>query len=136
MAAPRTADEALEDLAKAATGLLFPSETDAPLLPYRFRGAGEPTPETLLAAEGRDGETPVEITEVEDFFEGLTEPRDGASSDEEDEAERWQALEDTLAETLEDTRVLRVGEVDVDAYVLGRHASGAWIGLKTRLVET
>ena len=29
-----------------------------------------------------------------------------------------------------------VGEVDVDVYVLGRHASGEWLGLRTHAVET
>lgn len=135
MADARTADEALEDLAKAATGLLFPSETDAPLLPYRFPREGEPTAASLLQTEGRDAETPVEIEEVEEFFEGLTDPGGDASPEEQVEAARWRVLVEGLA-TLEDARVLRVGAVDVDAYVLGKHGSGAWIGLKTRLVET
>jgi hypothetical protein len=123
-------------LARASSGLLFPSESDAPLTPYRWRGPGEPSPGALLAAEGFAPGTLVETVAVEDFFAGVTEAREGADAADRAEADRFRALVDLLARDLAGLRAYRVGVVDVDAFVLGRHPSGAWLGLRTHLVET
>jgi hypothetical protein len=125
-------------LATATTGLLFPSESDSPLTPYTWtaQGVAPPSPEALREALGRPPETRVEIEEAEDFFEGLTEPRRGATAEEKAEAARFRALARLLEQQLTDLRVYRVGEVDVDIYLLGHHPSGAWLGLRTHAVET
>ena len=130
------APDALDALADAASGLLFPGESDAPLTPYRWAGTAAPTPEALLQAEKRAPETPVETVEVADFFGGLTTPRAGASEAERTEAARWRALVALLGERLQDLRVYRVGAVDIDAFILGRDPAGVWLGLRTHLVET
>jgi hypothetical protein len=41
-----------------------------------------------------------------------------------------------LKAELTDLRVYRVGSTDIDVYILGKHPSGAWLGLKTKVVET
>lgn len=123
--------DVLEALAEAASRLWFPSESDAPLTPYLWPGARKPTPGALLRAEGHPPGTPVEIVKLEELFDALTAPRPGAT-----DTARWRALVDLLETHLEGLRVYRIGAVDVDAYVLGRHRSGAWLGLKTHLVET
>jgi hypothetical protein len=131
-----SADETLVAIAEAARGLLYPSETDAPLEAYRFPAREEPSPEALLRAEARDPGTPVEEASVEDFFAPLVTPREGATEAEIEDARRWTALLVLLARELADLRVYRVGAVDIDAFVIGKHEQGAWIGLRTRLVET
>lgn len=123
-------------LGRAAAGLLFPSESDAPLTPYRWAGAGEPTPAALREALALAPETPVETVTARDFFAGVTEAPEGASAEERAQAARFHALVELLSGALADLRVYRVGAVDVDAFVLGRHPSGAWLGLRTHLVET
>jgi hypothetical protein len=125
----------LSSIEEAARGLLFPSESDRPLVPYRF-GLEEPTPEAVLRARGLPAETPVEEISVASFFEGVTEAPEGAPAEEDATAERFRALVALLERELAELRVLRVGKVEIDALVLGRHPSGQWIGVSTQLVET
>jgi len=125
----------LSSFEEAARGLLFPSESDRPLLPYRF-GPEEPTPEAVLRARGLPAGTPVEEVSLASFFEGVTQAPEGAAAEEDATAERFRALVALLERELTELRVLRVGKVDIDALVLGRHPSGEWIGLSTQLVET
>jgi hypothetical protein len=127
--------QALSSIEEATRGLLFPSESDRPLVPYRF-GPEEPTPEAVLRARGLPPETPVEEVSVASFFEGVTQAPEGAAAEEDATAERFRALVALLERELSELRVLRVGKIEIDALVLGRHASGEWIGLSTQLVET
>jgi hypothetical protein len=134
----QTPTEFLTALGEAASGLLFPSESDYPLTPYRWVGDGdtEPTPEALLQAEGRPADTHVETRTVEELFGPLIEAREGWNEEERAEAERYRAIVLLLEAGLRELRVLRVGKIDIDVYVLGQHASGEWLGYKTRVVET
>lgn len=123
-------DDILDRIAAAADGLYYPSERDAPLVPHRWPGADEPTADTVCA------DATVEELTLEDFFEGLTEPEQSDGAEDLSEAAAWQALKETIERELEDVRVYRCGEVDVDVYVVGRAPSGAWLGLSTHTVET
>jgi hypothetical protein len=129
-----TDDDVLQTITAAGSGLSYPSERDAPLLPYRF--AGEPTAAALLAAEGKPPSTHVEEETLDAFLEGLLDAGPDASEVDRRDASAWRALKETIERELTDVRVYWVGEVDVDAYVLGRAPSGAWLGLKTHAVET
>jgi hypothetical protein len=164
--AGRTTNEVLARLEEAASGLLVPSETDAPLTPFRWTGeavtgvgsaagdasaggavkdasasvatsgavsGAEPSRDTILSSTGKDAATPVEAISADDFFAPFTEEREGEDPS---DAKRFQALKELLSKELTDLRVLRVGSADIDVYILGRHASGEWLGLKTRVVET
>ncbi|MDI1480252.1 nuclease A inhibitor family protein [Polyangium sp. y55x31] len=118
----------MQSIEEAAAGLLFPSESDFPIEAYRF-GEEEPSPAAVLQARGLPPETPVEQTTVASFFEGLVEGDD-------DSAGQFRALVDLLQRELSDLRVYRAGKVDIEAFVLGRHPSGVWLGVTTKLVET
>jgi len=118
----------LQSLAQATSDLLYPSETDAPVEPYRF-GDEAPTPRTLLGALELAPDTPVEEASASSFFEGLVEGDD-------ESAARFRELQAILDRELTDLRSYRAGKVDIDAIVLGRDASGAWIGVRTKIVET
>lgn len=131
-----SAESTLKSLEQAAAGLLFPSESDYPLTPFRYGGQGEPTAAGLLAAEGKPEETAVEEIPLEELFDGVTADIEGADEAEKAETERWRALVALLRADLGDLRVYRVGAIDIDVYVLGRHASGEWLGLKTKVIET
>ena len=128
----------LDTLAKATAGLLFPSESDAPLTPYTFPGAPgtEPTPAALLAAEHLPSDTPVETITVADLFDPFAQAADGATAEDKAEAARYRAIADLLAQEPSELRVFRVGKVDIDVYILGKDPKGTWLGLKTHVVET
>lgn len=128
-------EELLASLEEAAQPLLFPSESDHPLQPFRWDGDA-PSPEALRAAQGAAAEAPVEVTTVGDFFAPVLEPAEEAGDAALADAGRFRRLVALLEDHLTDLRVYRVGSVDIDVYVLGRHPSGAWLGLRTKVVET
>ncbi|WP_437817195.1 nuclease A inhibitor family protein [Sorangium sp. So ce1078] len=134
-AEPASPEALLASLAEAAQNLLFPSESDHPLEPFRSRGDAS-SPAGLRAAEGLDAETPVEVTTPGDFFAPVLEPPEDAGEAALAEAERYRRLAELLERHLTDVRVYRVGRVAIDVYILGRHPSGAWLGLRTKVVET
>ncbi|MDQ3743999.1 MAG: nuclease A inhibitor family protein [Acidobacteriota bacterium] len=41
-----------------------------------------------------------------------------------------------LEENLTDLKAYRVGLINIPVYVVGRSASGNWLGVSTRVVET
>jgi hypothetical protein len=120
----------LAELTAATEGLLFPSETDAPVTPFEWAGPGEPTPQAVCAANGIARGAPVEASSLEAELGPLSGDDGG------DDAPRWRALSSLLGSKLEDVRVLRVGGPDVLIVIVGRAASGAWLGVTTRAVET
>jgi hypothetical protein len=130
-----TKAELLSRIEDAASGLLYPSESDFPLIPLVFASpdGAEPTPEALLHAEGLSPNTPVEAVSLAELFEPLMEEREGENGT---DATRFRALFELLSSELADIRVLRIGSVNIDIHVLGRQASGEWIDLKTKAVET
>lgn len=135
---PKPATPLLQTLGKVTFGLLFPSESDAPLTPYTFPGpkGTEPTPAALLAAEHLPSDAPVETITVADLFDPFAQAGDDASDEDKAEAARYRAIVDLLSRELTDLRVFRVGRVDIDVYILGKDPSGNWLGLKTHVVET
>ena len=127
-----TAPSLLDRIEELSRGLLFPSESDFPYTPLSW-GAGEPTPEAVIAALGLAEGTPIEVVTVAELFAPLMDVTAGAS---EEEATRYRALVALFETELEGARALRVGAVDIDIHVLGRDPTGTWIGLKTHAVET
>src|SRR5262245_51266238 len=128
--------ELVHALAQATDGLLLHSESDAPIVPYRWPASVEPSPEALLKAEGRTADEPVEVETVHELFDPRTEEQSFWNDDDRAEAARYKALVALLEEALTDLRVLRIGKASITVFVLGRHASGDWMGVSTRLVET
>lgn len=125
----------LQSIENASRGLLYPSESDFPIEPIEF-GEEEPTPEALLALRKLPSETRVDDPTLDAIFEGLTDVFEEASDDEQATSKRFQALKSLLEDNLEDIRIYRLGEVDMEIFVLGRHASGKWMGIRTNVVET
>ena len=125
------ADDAAAAIQRAAAGLEYPSESDAPFDPVRWDpAAGDPSPATVgaLGGKGKRKARPVEDVPVDEFFAALADTDDGV---------KFKALEEALRKVLSDLRVYRVGgRPKVDLYVLGRAASGEWLGLHTTSVET
>jgi hypothetical protein len=125
--APLQPDD-LKALREAAKGLTYPSETDAPFDVLVAAGDAKPasSPEELVARLG-GASGKVEEVPVDKFFGEL---------DATDDVQRYRALRRVLESTLSGLRVLRVGSVKLDVYVIGRTRSGVWAGLHTTSVET
>ena len=125
----------IQTIEDAARGLLFPSESDFPIEPFSY-GDQEPTAATLLAQRGLAADTPVEQAGLGDFFAGLTDAPEDASDADKASAERFRALMNVLEKNVDDARMYRLGKVDIEVVVVGRHASGTWLGVRTNVVET
>src|SRR5262245_24219710 len=74
-------DPVLDALKKASKGLLFPSETDAPLEPFVWEDGGDKLTEGhVLKLAGTDEGTTVEQTSLEELFRTVP-PEDKAKFD-------------------------------------------------------
>ncbi len=113
---------------KAATdGLSLPSESDEPIAAIRWDHTGTPTESDILRLSGHKPGDRVETTDLADIF------RDAVAGD---DAAKFQKLIKLLQGSLTDLRVYRIGDVEKDVYILGRDPAGAWLGLKSKVVES
>ncbi|MBM7841726.1 nuclease A inhibitor family protein [Herpetosiphon giganteus] len=124
------AETSLENITAAADGLQMMSETDAPFTPYTWDAATPFSPEAL--ANGQ----PIQTISLEQFFKNATTPQDGDGEAEKATVSQFQKLVEVLKAELSDIQVYRVGEINIDAYILGKDSAGNVVGLKTQLVET
>jgi hypothetical protein len=129
-------EQMLKELATAAEGLLFMSETDAPFAPVHWSWQGELTPDAVRRLSGHKEATPVEVVSADDFFRVAVSEPDWKGADELATARRYQSLLRLLHERLTDVRAYRVGQIALDVYIVGRAPGGDWLGLSTRVVET
>jgi Nuclease A inhibitor-like protein len=125
------ADDAATAIQKASAGLLYPSESDAPFDLVRWdQTGGTPSPATVaaLGGKGKKKARPVDEVSPDEFFAALAET---------DDAAKFKTLEQALRKSLADLRIYRMGgSAKVDIYILGRAATGEWLGLHTTSVET
>ncbi|MGE0784181.1 MAG: nuclease A inhibitor family protein [Sandaracinaceae bacterium] len=109
----------------AAAGMWFTSESDYPLTAVTF--ATPQTTSTILPTLGLPPSTPVETQTVDRFFTQL-----GYSNDEAAVA----ALRTLLESDLRDIRVIRVGRIQIQVYVIGTTTCGGAAGFSTVSIET
>ena len=118
-------DDVLISLRQASKGLLYPSESDEPFSAFVWN-ATEHDAVRQIAALGKRI-SPLSETTLDDFFAELMTGDDG---------DQLQQLRATLESRLSGTRVLRIGEVEVEIYVIGKNVAGDWAGVCTVSIET
>lgn len=142
MAASQTANKGgsvakiLRDLERLGEGLLFPSESDYPLEPFAWRSAKPFSAEALLRECGYPEGTAVEVVEVDYFFRNVILDQEWHTPEDRENVRRFRKLLAYLKSELAGVSVYRVGEVSIDAYILGESPDGHVIGLKTTVIET
>ena len=120
-------DAVLDALKQASHGLLFPSETDAPLEPFAWEGSAKLTKDRLRQRAGAGPDTSVEQTTLDDLL--ATVPQE--------DKPKFDALRQALAGQLSGVKVYKVGdEAEKQAFVARKTSDGKWVGLKTTVVET
>ncbi len=119
-------DPVLSILQKAAQGLVFVSDTDAELEPFVWDETGDLTDDRLNELTGHEADTPVEQTTLDKFFRPVPAGK----------KKQFQDLAKTLKDNLSDIRVYKLGEVEMDVYIVGKSKAGRWAGLKTSVVES
>ncbi|WP_071885917.1 nuclease A inhibitor family protein [Hymenobacter sedentarius] len=124
------------ELKKQVDGLMFMSESDAPLEAVAYAApGGELSDAALLKAVGEPAGSKVETVELTQFLRNHT--ADNGVLGDEKLANRYKALQMFMKQELDGTKVYRVGTgPQVHAYALGRTADGTLAGFKTVLTET
>ncbi|MBW4485092.1 MAG: nuclease A inhibitor family protein [Tildeniella torsiva UHER 1998/13D] len=118
----------------AMGGLFYPSESDALVSLVIYADALPDT--TALGQKLGAGEANLQIQPAEAFFRPVLNNPYWASEQGGHLAQKYANLRDVLETHLEDLKTIRIGEVNVTVYLLGRHSSGCYLGACTHVVET
>lgn len=129
--------DAADALKKASQGLTYESETDAPFTVFAWKVAGGRLTRKRLLELGNQGlRTPVEELTLDDFFGDLTQDAGWHGPQEKADAQKYRQLLRTINEQLSGAKVYKVGDTQKTIYIVGKTASGDWVGLQTKAVET
>ncbi|MBK7391997.1 MAG: nuclease A inhibitor family protein [Chloracidobacterium sp.] len=123
-------------LATACDGLIYISETDAPVTPFFGSAAEVVTGETILRQANLPGDSPISELSLNAFFGRLTQIMDWYGDVEKLRAKKFSELHKLLGENLSDPKVFRVGRVQVDIFAVGIDKDGCVAGVRTKAVET
>ncbi|HEX8213013.1 MAG TPA: nuclease A inhibitor family protein [Longimicrobium sp.] len=123
-------------LERAAEGLVYTSEGDAPFEWVELGAAQALTPEGFRALAGAAPGARVQEVPLDRFFAGHIEESDPGDPAAQALRERYEALREALRDSLAEVRVFRVGEVEIRCYVVGRTPGGTTVGLVTTAWET
>jgi hypothetical protein len=123
-------------LDQAADGMTYMSESDYPLTYVGWDGQGAPTVDKLKTLLDIDADTLVEEYSFAEMMDSLGEAYDPDDPYIVEYAARFRALREVMEANLTDLTVIRVGEISIDVYFVGKSACGDLVGLKTTSIET
>ncbi len=123
-------------LETAADGMLYMSESDYPLTYVGWAGEGAPTVAKLSALLSVPAGTLVEEYAFSELMDRLGEAYDPGDPYIVEYAAKFRALREVMEANLTDLTVIRVGEISIDVYFVGRSSCGDLVGLKTTSIET
>lgn len=136
---PTSENKSFHDLINPLlTGLFYPSESDEPIEPVTcYLNQAEP----LTDSQIKDWlllppSVYVEETPEDEFWEPVITEQDWYGDEEKARTAQFQQLKKVVDEALTGRQVFRVGETEIDVYLLGRRAEGERVGLKTTVVQT
>lgn len=130
--------ELIDSLQKLCVGLLYPSESDAPIEVYHWDTAekGAISDDNIAFELGHPEDVLISESDAEEFFEGVTEIYEWHTPEEVEETKQYQELRDVFISNVTKPRQLWFGENKVDVLVFGRTVNGDYVGLKTFIIET
>lgn len=123
------------ELVDACRGLVFISETDADIEPFVCGETRSRSLRSYLDALQVDGKA-VEEVPFANFFDRLTTEKDWHRALDKKRTRQFSKLREVLEESLVDLRVIRVGRIRIDIYIVGIDANGRLAGVKTNAIET
>ena len=133
----KTSLDVVETLRKASEGLQFMSESEYPFAVFLWSGQTKvPLITEIVQQTGHNQGTPTEIVELNEFFQPATQEPDWYSSAEKATAQKYQNLVKTIESNLSDIKVYRIGEAEIDVYIVGKANSNDLAGLSTKVIET
>lgn len=120
--------EAITALTAATHGLIYLSETDAP-----FEVLSGSTSEQLIPAPPG---TPTETRAIDAFFGPLAKAEPWHDVQGKAAVLRYRLLQQFFTQQLKAAKVVRLGHIRIDVYIVGQARDGSWVGVKTQAVET
>lgn len=123
-------------LRAACDGLIYTSETDSPVAAFAGSKTSFMTRESILRQIGRKAEEQIEEIGFAEFFNRLTVEKEWFGSVEILMAQKFFELQKLFEENLHDNKVLKVGRIQLDIYVVGIDKTGQLLGVTTKAVET
>lgn len=123
-------------LREICDGLVFISESDHPVEPFRIRQGSVDAKAALMKYAGLDENTRAEVVTPAAFFDRLTRNEEWFGDAERKTAKRFAELYELLAGSLRDLSVYRFGDISIQIFVAGRDPSGEIVGVRTQSVET
>lgn len=95
-----------------------------------------PSAASLLERLGESSGTKIELHNFEEVFTHLIEADDFGDPAAIERKQKLAELRDLLKQELSDLQVYRVGQIDMDVFILGRTKAGELAGVMTSVVET
>lgn len=132
----KTNEKILDQLRTASDGLLMMSESDYPLEAFLWETTAPATPEKVIQLTSHPQDTPVEVVDIDSFFSVATTPEDWHGDEEKAIVGRFKKLLEIIKSSLKNPQVYRLGQIEIDAYIVGETPTGDLAGLSTKVVET
>lgn len=129
-------DGVLPLISRACEGLVYISETDAPVTPIDLGGSDSIDGEIILQRAGLNAGTEINEVEADRFFAKLTAIKDWQTDSQKARAKKFLALGKVLEKHLRSLKVYRFGNIRIDILVVGLDESGHILGVRTVAVET
>ena len=126
----------MAEIESLSEGLVFISETDAPVTAFGARGIGDASAESIAHAAAISNDATPEVRPASLFFERVSAMKEWYGDKETERAKTFAELYDLLNEGLRDLRTYRFGQVRVDIIVAGNDGEGNAAGIRTFAVET
>lgn len=126
----------LEKLTQSVKDLWYMSETDAEVKVFSGEKADSVTKDSLAQQLNLSEETNIEERDFAEFFKNLTEIQDWYGDEEKATAEKFSTVRRLLEENLRNLTVFKVGQIEIEIYVIGLDEQNVLTGIKTEAVET
>ena len=120
----------------ACEGLVYISETDAPVLAFAASPVDTVTADVILQQAGLPADSPVEERDFAEFFSRLTTIKDWYGEMETTRAKRFLELQKLLEESLRELKMFKVGQRRLDIFAVGIDKDERLMGITTKAVET
>ncbi len=126
----------LSALQSASSDLTWMSESDYPFESFCWEDSTDLDDQKILQLTEQPADAAIEAVDLDRFFEGATQPQDWQGEEELAIVQKYQNLVTTLKDHLIEPKVYRIGNIEVQIYVVGQTPAGNLAGLKTVSIET
>lgn len=125
-----------EVLAKLVQGLVYISETDATFEVRDLGAAKDTSPAVLKDIFSLEAASPHHEVDVDDFFARLTSDQPWHDEARRKQVDGFRAFKKWIEENLSDIKVIRIGSIRIDIFIVGQTTDRHALAVHTRSVET